>query len=107
MLSSQWDVHCESLTDGERSRDAILGDSPDLQPPVNRTRWTTRRQSGDCVASQEEEEPVFDYQIAASHPWWRCYSLSSGAHSQAAPRTPLESPWAGETRRVTRVSEKA
>jgi hypothetical protein len=31
----------------------------------------------------------------------RLHHSSSGRHSEAAPRTPLESPWTGGSRRVT------
>src|SRR6266851_5296452 len=36
----------------------------------------------------------------------RRYHFSSGCHSQAAPRTPLEAPWTGGSSRVTTRSEK-
>ena len=36
----------------------------------------------------------------------RAHRASSGGHNQAAPRTPLESPWSGGRRRVTTRSEK-
>lgn len=57
--------------------------------PRQLRRHRRRRGQGGAVAAQDGGHPD-----------------SSGGHSQAAPRSPLELPWRGGNRRVTTVSEK-